>query len=277
MLTRREKLHKKLKTLRRLLRPRRGPAVPVLILGEMRSGTNMLADCFDNCLSADVYHETDNDAFVDYELRDLPTIRRLIADSNGTHVVFKPIADSNCADDLLEGLPGARVIWIYRRYQDAVNSALEKWTEHREYLRLILEEPDKARWRARGLSADDLALIRQHYSGKLSDASARALIWYIRGRCYFTQKLQQRSDVMLINYEELVTNPREHLRAAFDFVALPFQEGYYEHVATSSIRKRPDPEIAPEIAELCAELAAQFTAVLRGPVAAARSDSANAQ
>jgi len=270
MLTRREKLHKKLKTLRRALRPRRGPAVPVLILGEMRSGTNMLADCFDNCVSADVYHETDADAFVDYELRDLPTIRRLIADSNGSHAVFKPIADSNCADDLLDGLPGARVIWIYRRYQDSVNSALEKWTEHREYLRLILEEPGKARWRARGLNADDLALIRKHYSGELTDASARALIWYIRGRCYFTQQLEQRSDVMLINYEELVTNPREQLRAAFDFVALPFRDSYYEHVATSSIRKRPDPEIAAEIAALCDALTGRFAAVLRGRAAAAR-------
>lgn len=271
MLTRREKLHKKLKTLRRALRARRGPAIPVLILGEMRSGTNMLADCFDNCVSADVYHESDDDAFIDYELRPLPEIRRLIAKSNGTHVVFKPIADSNRALELLEEIPGARVIWIYRRYQDAINSALEKWTEHREYLRLILEEPQKARWRAVGLNADDLALIRKHYTRELTDASARALIWYIRGRRYFTQQLQQRSDVMLINYEELVTNPREHLRAAFDFVALPFQDSYYQHVATSSIRKRPDPQIAPEIATLCDALTQQFAAALRQPVAAART------
>jgi Sulfotransferase domain len=271
MLTRREKLHKKLKTLRRAFRPRRGPAVPVLIMGEMRSGTNMLADCFDNCVSADVYHESDEEAFVGYELRDLPTIRRLIAGSNGSHAVFKPIADSNRALELLEAIHGARVIWIYRRYQDAVNSALEKWTEHREYLRLILEEPQKARWRAVGLSADDLALIRKHYTRELTDASARALIWYIRGRCYFTQQLQQRNDVMLINYEELVTNPREQLRAAFDFVALPFKDSYFQHVATSSIRKRPDPEIAPAIAALCDSLMEQFAAVLRRPVAAARS------
>jgi hypothetical protein len=236
----------------------------------MRSGTNMLADCFDNCVSADVYHESDDDAFVGYELRDLATIRRLIADSNGTHAVFKPIADSNRALELLEALPGTRVIWIYRRYQDAVNSALEKWTEHREYLRLILEEPAKARWRAVGLNADDLALIRKHYTRELTDPSARALIWYIRGRCYFAQKLEQRRDVMLINYEELVTNPRQHLRAAFDFVALPFQDSYYEHVATSSIRKRPDPQIAAEIAALCEELTQQFNATLRRPVAAAQ-------
>ena len=128
MLTRREKLHKKWKTFQRVFRLRRGPAVPVLILGEMRSGTNMLADCFDNCLSADVYHETDEEAFVDYELRPLPEILRLVATSNGTHAVFKPIADSNRALELLEAIPRTRVIWIYRRYQDAINSALEKWT-----------------------------------------------------------------------------------------------------------------------------------------------------
>ncbi|HEV8331021.1 MAG TPA: hypothetical protein VGQ22_06355 [Steroidobacteraceae bacterium] len=271
MLTRSEKFRKKRKQLFRAFQSRRGPTVPVLILGEMRSGTNMLDECFDNCPSTDVFHETDDEAFVGYELRPLPEIRQLIASSNGTHAVFKPIADSNCADDLLDGLSGARAIWIYRRYQDAVNSALEKWKEHREYLRLIIEEPAKARWRARGLSSEDLALIRKHYTPRLPDPSARALIWYIRGRCYFTQQLEQRSEVMLINYEQLVTQPREQLRAAFDFVGLAFQDSYYKHVETSSIRKRPDPEIAPEIAALCDALTEQFDAALRRPVAAARS------
>ena len=76
---------------------------------------------------------------------------------------------------------------------------------------------------------------------------------------------------MLINYEQLVTQPREQLRAAFDFVGLAFQDSYYKHVETSSIRKRPDPEIAPEIAALCDALTEQFDAALRRPVAAARS------
>jgi hypothetical protein len=267
MLTRREKLRKGWKTFRRAWRFGRAPAMPVLIFGEMRSGTNMLDECFDNCASTDVYHEYDDAAFIDYELRPLPEIRQLIARSNGTHAVFKPIADSNCADDVLAGLPGARAIWIYRRYQDAVNSALQNFKEHREYLRLILEEPQRAKWRARGLNADDLALIRKHYTRELTDPSARALIWYIRGRCYFTQQLDQRSDVMLINYEDLVTNPREQLRAVFDFVSLPFQDTYWRHVATSSIRKRPDPQIAPEIAALCDALARQFDTVLHGPAA----------
>jgi hypothetical protein len=271
MLTRKEKLWKTSKRVRRFFQARRGPAVPVLILGEMRSGTNMLDECFDKSLSADVYHEYDDEAFVGYELRPLPEIRRLIERSNGTHAVFKPIADSNCADDLLDGLPGARAIWIYRRYQDAVNSALDNFREHREYLRLIIEEPAKARWRARGLNSEDLALIRKHYTPQLPDPSARALIWYIRGRCYFTQQLQERSEVMLINYEQLVTRPREQLRAAFEFVGLAFQDRYFEHVATSSIRKRPDPEIAPEIAALCDALTERFDAALRRPVAAARS------
>jgi hypothetical protein len=264
MLPRREKLHKARKRLMRAFKPRRGPAVPVLILGEMRSGTNMLDECFDNCASTDVFHEYDDEAFIDYELRPLPEVRQLIARSNGTHAVFKSIADSNCADDLLDGLPGARAIWIYRRYQDAVNSALQNFKEHREYLRLIIEEPQKAKWRARGLSGDDMALLRKHYSTNLGDASARALIWYIRGRCYFTQRLEQRSEVMLINYEELVTKPHEQLRAAFEFVGLPFQDSYYRHVETSSIRKRPDPQIATEIAALCDALMAQFAAVSHG-------------
>lgn len=263
MLTKREKLRKALKTLRRTLRKRAQPARPVFILGEMRSGTNMLADCFDNSPDADVYHETDDDAFVDYELKDDAEVRRLVARSNGSHAVFKSIADSNRADELLAQHAGSRAIWIYRRYQDAVNSAMEKWSEHNEYLRLVLEEPERARWRRRNLSDGDLALIRSHYERRLSEPSARALIWYIRNRVYFNLALQSRADVMLINYEELVTSPRQHLRAAFDFVGLPFQDRFFEHVSTASIRKEAEPAIDHQVARLCDELMEQFRSVLR--------------
>lgn len=262
MLTKREKLRKALKTLRRGLRKRAQAAKPVFILGEMRSGTNMLADCFENALDADVYHETDDDAFIDYELKEIADIRQLVERSNGSHAVFKSIADSNRADELLTAVPNSRVIWIYRRYQDAVNSAMEKWTEHNEYLRLVLEEPERARWRRRNLSEADLALIRSHYERRLSEPSARALIWYVRNRVYFNLSLHNRSDVMLINYEELVTAPRLHLRAAFDFVGLPFSERYFEHVSVASIRKQAEPAIDAGIAVLCDELMERFHSAL---------------
>ena len=61
----------------------------------------MLADCFENALDADVYHETDDDAFIDYELKEIADIRQLVERSNGSHAVFKSIADSNRADELL--------------------------------------------------------------------------------------------------------------------------------------------------------------------------------
>jgi hypothetical protein len=263
MLTKREKLRKTLKRLRRNFRPRSRDTIPVFILGEMRSGTNMLAECFDRCIDADVYHETDDEAFVDYELREISEIRELISLSNGTHAVFKSIADSNRADELLDAFPDAKVFWIYRRYQDAVNSAMEKWVQHNEYLRLVLEEPERARWRLRNLTPDDLALIRTHYERQLSEPSARALIWFIRNRFYFNLGLQGRADVLLINYEELVTSPRERLRAAFDFVGLPFDDRFFQHVSTSSIRKQAEPEIDAQVAALCDGLMSEFAAMQR--------------
>ena len=97
MITKRERLEKALKQLWNNVVGTRGAAVPVLIFGEQRSGTNMLLRCFGRCRNTAMYNETDYDAFVDYELRSLEVIRRLVADSPASHVVLKPTADGNRA------------------------------------------------------------------------------------------------------------------------------------------------------------------------------------
>ena len=226
----------------------------MFLLGEMRSGTNMLTECFDHTPGTEIFNEHDDAAFEGYELRDLETTRQLIARSPGSHVVFKSIADSARADELLATFPSARVIWIYRRYQDVVNSALRKWKQHNEYLRLIVESPDEARWRARNLSDEQLAIIRHHYGRQLSEASARSLIWYVRNLAFFAQNLDRRDDVMLINYEHLVSDPPDELARALKFVGLPFGRKSFSHVNMDSINRDPSHEIDSEIAALCDQL-----------------------
>lgn len=253
MITKRERLRKRLKHLRNSLLRRPGSAVPVLIFGEQRSGTNMLLRCFGRCPSTAMYNETDEDAFVDYELRCLDEVRRLIARSPATHVVLKPTADGNRADQIADALPGSRVVWIYRDYRDAVSSALALFRETSlVYLANVVDESPAARWRAINITADDIASIRRHLQRGLSEESARALIWALRNDFFFRRGMHRRSDVLLLGYEELVRDPVAIVRRAYDFVGLAFNEEYTHKVFSTSIGRRASPEIDPEIDAICA-------------------------
>ena len=122
----------------------------------------------------------------------------------------------------------------------------------------------RAAWRSRNLSRDDIDLIRHHLSRGLSDASARALIWWLRNSFYFRGRLHERPDALLVRYELLVTGPRDSIRAIFNFVGIPFEERYVSQVFSSSVHRRPDPSIDPEIRALCDGLLERFEEALTG-------------
>ena len=255
MITKRERLWKEYKLRRNQFFRRGAAAVPVLIFGEQRSGTNMLLDCFDRSPHTAVYNETDDDAFVDYELRDMEVIRAIVARSLASHVVFKPTADGNRADEVLDGLPGARAIWIYRDYRDAVSSALALFRETSlEYLSKVATRSSAARWRSVNISDGDVLMIQGHLSRGISEASARALIWFIRNSFLFKLHLNARRDVLVINYEDLVGNPTDVIGRAFNFAGLPFKRSFASKVFASSVGRRPPPDIDPEISAACEAL-----------------------
>lgn len=260
MLTRRERLRKAVKTVQNRLRRSAAPAIPVFLFGEMRSGTNMLTECFDRTPGTAVFNENDEAAFDCFELRSLEVIRALIGRSRASYVFFKAIADSGRAVELLTAFPGSRAIWIFRRHQDVVNSALRRFSYHREHLRVVLEERERAGWRSHGVRPEHEELIRKHYGPSLSETSARGLIWYLRNDLFYTQGLDTRRDVLLVNYERLVRHPSAELARAFAFLRLEFNRDAFRHVSTESVGKNPDPEIEPEIAALCETLFARLQA-----------------
>jgi hypothetical protein len=260
MLTKPEKLRKYGKRLLNRLSNRPGNAVAVMLFGEMRSGTNMLLDCFDAALRAETFNETDDEAFVDYELRDLGFLRELVKRSAGTHVVFKPTADGNRAGEIMDALPGARGVWIFRTYVDVINSALKSFKQHNGYLERIVERSPKARWRAINLTDADIRMIQRHMDRGLSDESARALIWYLRNDFYFRQGLDRRPDVLLVNYEDLVRSPVNVVREVFEFAGLAFRPKYVREVSAASVGRKTPPNIDPEVIKLCDDLLGRLTA-----------------
>lgn len=256
MLPRRERLRKMIKHLRNAATSDGGQARAVFVFGDMRSGTNMLKECFYRTARTAVFNESDPAAFDDFMLRELAVIDRLVQTSPASVVVFKALADSARASELLDHYAESRGIWIYRRYQDVINSAVRThhWRSTLENLRITLEDPVRARWRRLNLSDSQLALLRRHYDRGLDDNSARALIWYIRNDLYFTQALDADDRVALINYEHLVSSPDEELLRAWEHVGLEHSRRHHAHVSTRSVGKHSEPVIDHEVAQLADEM-----------------------
>jgi len=95
----------------------------------------MLTTCLDRPLSVACYNETDDEAFSSYELNPDAELTRLINGSSATHLVFKSLTDSARVRDLMSTFAPSAAIWIYRDFDDVVNSAIKKWKEHRFYFR----------------------------------------------------------------------------------------------------------------------------------------------
>ncbi len=260
MLTRQAKLKKGVKRFSLRLRGRRGVATGAFVFGAQRSGTNMLLAALSQGSRVESINETDEEAFANYRLRSIDTICQLIDSSFADCVVFKPICDSQRAAELLDSIPGSAALWIYRHYDDVVNSALRQFTEHARYLHYMLHEPDIADWRIENVTDEDMALVRQHHEAGLSDASARALIWYLRNTLFFQQGLDSDERVRLICYERTVTQPQETFAAICEHLDIEFDPRMTRSLFRTSVGKSMSPEIEPSIKTLCDELHARLTA-----------------
>ena len=124
MLTRKERLYQAWKRLR-LLRRTRGHAEPLYLIGEQRSGTNMVHRILNRHPLTECYYESDDEAYDNYELRENAVIRALVQRSRADCVVFKPLCDIHRIHELLELVPGGKAVWIYRHYCDVINSAID--------------------------------------------------------------------------------------------------------------------------------------------------------
>jgi hypothetical protein len=252
-------------------RPRQARAA--FIFGAQRSGTNMLVGALGRNRQIECYNEHDDEAFCNYRLRDDATIQRLVLRSRAKRVVLKPICESQWAQRLLNTYPDARAIWAYRHYTDTVNSALRQFTEHARYLHYMLHDKQTAGWRVENVSEDDMELVREHYERGVSDASARALIWYLRNHLFFQQDLQRDDRVSLARYERIVRSPETELPRLSEFLGVDFQPSQARSIFQTSIRKQEPPAIDPSIAALCDDLSDRLVAA-RAQAASAHAGTA---
>jgi hypothetical protein len=230
----------------------------VFILGSGRSGTRVPLVALERSPDIITYSEGHSRLFRGALLRGNDVVHDVLRTTPFRTVVLKPICESHRAVEFLETFPNARVVWIFRDYRDAVNSAARKWTSALRHVRSLAHGDLKsAGWRAGGLTEEKLALVRELYTPDLSLVAAHGIMWYLRNSLFFDLQLHQRHDALLVRYEDLVKQPVTHFPELFEFAGVAFDRQFVAGIYDRSIGRDAAPELPARIEQLCAEVHAR--------------------
>lgn len=235
---------------------------PVFILGVQRSGTTLLLDCLDRSREVSVMGESSK-AMVDFRIREDEAIKAFIASSRYKVIVFKPLTDSDRVLQFLDFTPTSLVIWAYRRVEDRANSAVAKFGSHNlEILRDLKAGKGFDRWQARGLTQENLELIKSFDYTDMSPHTAAAIFWWIRNDLFFVNELQGLDTVLPVAYEDLVSFPHRTMPGICRFIGCTFREQMVRDVHAKSV-KRDQSRIDGRAQRMCSEMYENLQAVQR--------------
>lgn len=236
------------------------------VAGMQRSGTNMLMELLEWSLWTDVYHETDQRAFSNYEMRAPEAIRALTARSPAPHIVIKALCELDLLPRLMDTFAPARTLWVLRSLDDAVNSAVRSFGDFVSLLHRMAIDPSAGGWRGRGMSADTWELLRRLDHPRIDEATAAAVMWYYRNVLFFELGLDRDPRVRLIFYEDLVREPARVLRETLDFLDIEdWSPWIVRYVHPRSVGKSPPAPIEAPVRQLCESLRQRFAALADAP------------
>jgi hypothetical protein len=227
----------------------------VFVVGSQRSGTRLPLELLDCSSEVMTYSEGSAPFFDGVLLRPLDTVEGLVERNPFPIVALKPICETHRVPELLGRFDQSRALWIFRNYRAAVTSASVKWSSGTEAVRrLAAGELDRAGWRAGGLTAAKLDLVRDLYSDKLSLHGANAIMWYLRNGLYFDLAVDKRDDVLLIRYETLLSEPQSSAERIFNFAGVSPVPNYAGVMRGTPTSKSNWPSVPRQIEDLCDQL-----------------------
>lgn len=235
----------------------------LLIVGCQRSGTTLMTALFDGDRDCRVFSEFSTLSSGDktrIRLNPLPDVAAIIGRVRAPLVVCKPLVETQRVGTLLNYFPGARALFMYRRYADVASSDLKKFGPRNaiDNVRPIAMG-DAHNWRSIGSSAAVRECVRRFYSESMNPQDAAALFWYARNSLYFDLNLPARSDVMLCRYEHLVLDPLNVMRRIYEFVELDCPDlAHSARVHSESVLKGSELHLLPEVRTLCERLQARL-------------------
>ena len=241
----------------------------LMIMGAQRSGTTLLSRIFDDLYYADVYGEfSDLSSNDKYRLRlnSPDEVNKILAKSNATLSVLKPLVESQRASFWMDKLPRSAVVWLYRDYRDVASSSVLKFgpreggiSQARAFVDDEFARRDYSTWKAESASQETLEAIRKCYSSTMAPTDAAALFWYGRNRLFSEQQLEKNKRVILVKYEAFVAQP--FLVIAYILNVLGIQElksTTLSGIDRKSVGKGSALQVSDDIDELCSSVIADL-------------------
>jgi len=231
----------------------------ILVLGCQRSGTTLMLEVFDEdvrTLSFGEFSAVSGAGDGGIRLRPLPEVRALIEHHRAAITVLKPLVESQHATALLDGLPNARAVWMFRGFESVAVSNVSYFGHDNpgRDLRLMLTN-DPPNWRGELVPDEVRAALEERYAPDMSPYDAAALFWWARNRLFFDLGLNERPDVFLCEYEALVVAPRQVMGLIYEFCGVePPARDTTRRIHSKSRNRGHSSVIGPEVRALCEEL-----------------------
>ncbi len=214
----------------------------------------MVMDVFDRSAYADIFQQVDERMFHEHMLKDIDTIRKIVQQSKACVVVCKPLHENQYAKRYLEKIPELKIIWLYRNYNDSVNSSVRRWNNMLIRIEAIVKDPSNSGWWGDELPKDKIELVRALYNSNMTQESAYALMWFLRHSFFFDLGLSENQRVRIYRYEEMVSEPAKYFSQMFEYCRCPFSTKYVNGIHANSVNKNPPVRIDPRIEKLCQEM-----------------------
>jgi len=257
-------------------RPDAKPKV-LFIFGCQRSGTTLLSRVFEgDALVCSFPEHSRALARPDHPLRtrSLAELERIFRKCKGHLIASKPLVESQRANEFLTFFPDSRAIWTYRHYRDVSRSFVRLFDRAGvNIMRKIVDGADN--WSSESVSSASRELVRRFYHPDIPLNDAAAIFWLVRNALFFEQGLDSNQSVLLLRYDELVSEPGRAMRRIYEFLDLPFPGLYLvDGVHEDSRGLGRSLTLDPEIESLCQAMWDRFLACETGKRKASVSISA---
>lgn len=231
------------------------PTMPIFVAGWQRSGTTMLMNVFQLHPDVEVYNESHNSkVFLDYRVRDLSILKKTLQRCRFPFACYKIICDSHILQKFIDAFPEAKIIWVYRDVKDNAESHLRKFPHATRAIRLVSHDQPGGGWFAEGVTPNIAKQLRELPLKSLTEFDYACLAWWVRNSLFFELGLERISNVRVMQYEELVKDPRSAMSNLFNWAGTEWSERAFRFVHARSVGKKDLPKLHPEVEVLCDEL-----------------------
>ncbi|MGD8750765.1 MAG: sulfotransferase [Anaerolineales bacterium] len=228
---------------------------PIFVVGCGRSGTTMLLRQLSTSWQIEPFNEDHPTAFDNWRLRRLDAIKDIINGCQAPIALFKPILNTTQSNEFLTTFPDAKILFVYRNYNDVINSSLKSFgvENRRNHIK---------RWMSNDFDEFAFApppektkrLVRSLWNPLINNETGAALYWLFYNRLYYDMGMDNDERIILVNYEDLAQNPRSGFERVTRFIGVSYSEKMIDGVFTTSLRKDPSPSVAEKVIHACQEL-----------------------